>query len=163
MNSYRKDKGIISVDDKENVIIDRWLDLNKNLNKAEAERIGLEAQIRSIRGRSFDEIPAVRDNPVISGLKSELAKSEAEYAALSKEFKPGYPPLDSLKTRIDENRRRLQSEIQSEVRKIEVIYNAAKNNEAALRRHHGGAKKGDAQPERLCGAVRDPGAGGGYQ
>ena len=133
LNSYRKNKGFISVDEKENVIIDRWLDLNKNLNKAEAERIGLEAQIRSIRDGNFDEIPAVRNNPVISGLKSELAKSAAGYAALSKEFKPGYPPLDSLKTHIDENRRRLQSEIQSEVRKIEVIYNAAKNNEAALR------------------------------
>ena len=133
LNSYRKNKGIIAVDEKENVIIDRWLDLTKNLNKAEAERIGLEAQIRSIHGGNFDEIPAVRDNPVISGLKSELAKSEWEYAALSKQFKPGYPPLDSLKTHIDENRRRLQSEIQSEVRKIEVIYNTAKNNEAALR------------------------------
>ena len=133
LNSYRKNKGIIAVDEKENVIIDRWLDLTKNLNKAEAERIGLEAQIRSIHGGNFDEIPAVRNNPVISGLKSELAKSEWEYAALSKQFKPGYPPLDSLKTHIDENRRRLQSEIQSEVRKIEVIYNTAKNNEAALR------------------------------
>ena len=76
LNSYRKNKGIIAVDEKENVIIDRWLDLTKNLNKAEAERIGLEAQIRSIRGGNFDEIPAVRNNPVISGLKSELAKSE---------------------------------------------------------------------------------------
>jgi len=133
LNSYRKDKGIISVDEKENVIIDRWLDLNKNLNKAEAERIALEAQMRSIRGRSFDEIPSVRENPVVSGLKGELAKLEAEHAALAKEFKPGYPPLDNLKTRIDENRRRLQSEIQSEVRKIEVTYNAAKNNEVALR------------------------------
>ena len=130
LTSYRKD---ISVDEKENVIIDRWLELNKNLNKAEAERIGLEAQIRSIRGRGFDEIPAVRENAVISGLKDERAKLEAEFASLSKEFKPGYPPLDSLKSRIDENRRRLQSETQSEVRKIEAAYNAAKNDEAALR------------------------------
>ena len=60
LNSYRKNKGIIAVDEKENVIIDRWLDLTKNLNKAEAERIGLEAQIRSIHGGNFDEIPAVQ-------------------------------------------------------------------------------------------------------
>ena len=79
LTRYRKDKEFTSVDEKENVIIDRWLDLNKNLNKAEAERIGLEAQIRSIRGRGFDEIPAVRENPVISGLKDERAKLEAEY------------------------------------------------------------------------------------
>ena len=80
---------------------------------------------------------------MISGLKGERAKLEAEYASLSKEFKPGYPPLDSLKSRIDENRRRLQSEIQSEVRKIEVAYNAAKNDEAALRGTMERAKAGD--------------------
>jgi succinoglycan biosynthesis transport protein ExoP len=133
LNSYRKDKGIISVDEKENVILDRWMELNKSLNKAEADRIGLEAQIRSIRGRNYDEIPAVRESGVIAALKGELAKSEADYASLSKEFKPGYPPLDNLKNRIDDTRRRLQTEIQNEVKRIEVTYSAAKNNEAALR------------------------------
>ena len=124
LNSYRKDKGIITVDEKADVIIDRWMELNRNLTKAEAERIGLEAQIRAIHGHSYDEIPTVRENPVISVLKGELAKSEAEYASLSKEFKPGYPPLDNLKIRIDENRRRLQTGIQNEARKIEVAYTA---------------------------------------
>jgi succinoglycan biosynthesis transport protein ExoP len=133
LNSYRKDKGIITVDEKADVVIDRWLELNRNLTKAEAERIGMEAQMRSIRGRSYDEIPTVRENPVISTLKNDLAKSEAEYASLSKEFKSSYPILDNLKIRIDETRRRLQAEIQSEVKKIEVTYTAAKNNETALR------------------------------
>ena len=133
LNSYRKDKGIISVDEKENVVIDRLLDLNRSLTKAEAERIGLEAQMHSIHGRNYDEVPLVRDSLVIGGLKGELAKSEADYASLAKEFKAGYPPLDNLKVRMEETRRRLQAEIQNEVKRIEVTYTAAKNNETGLR------------------------------
>ena len=52
LNSYRRDKGIISVDDKQNVVVDRLLDLNKTLTAAEADRIALEAQVRTIRGRN---------------------------------------------------------------------------------------------------------------
>ncbi len=31
LNSYRRDKGIISLDDKQNVVVDRLFDLNKTL------------------------------------------------------------------------------------------------------------------------------------
>src|SRR5207253_8920846 len=40
LNSYRKEKGIISVDDKSNIIIERLLDLNKGLTAAEGDQIG---------------------------------------------------------------------------------------------------------------------------
>ena len=133
LNSYRRDKGIISVDDKANVVVDRLLDLNKTLTAAEGERIALEAQVRTIRGRNVDELPAVLNSAVISSLKSELGKLEAEFAALSKEFKPGYPPLDNLNARIEETRRRMRSEVQNQVKGIEAPYQAAKTKEAELR------------------------------
>src|SRR5919108_1615052 len=101
LNSYRKEKGIISVDEKSNVIIERLLDVNKSLTAAEGERIGWEAQVRAARGRGAEEVPSVRNSAVIGLLKAELSKSEAEYASLTKEFKAGYPPLDNLKARID--------------------------------------------------------------
>ncbi len=132
LNSYRRDKGIISVDDKANVVVERLLDLNKTLTAAEAERIAVEAQVRTIRGRNFDELPAVLNSVVINSLKGDLGKLEAEYASLSKEFKPGYPPLDNLKTRVEETRRRLRSETQNQVRGIEATYQAAKTKEAEL-------------------------------
>ena len=133
LNSYRRDKGIISVDDKQNVVVDRLLDLNKTLTAAEADRITLEAQVQTIRGRNSDELPAVLSSQVISVLKGELGRFEAEYASLSKEFKPGYPPLDSLKARIEETRRRLSTEVQNQVKGIEAPYLAAKAKEAELR------------------------------
>ncbi len=133
LNSYRKEKGIISVDDKSNVIVERLLDLNKNLTTAEGERIAWEAQVRAVRGRSPEEIPAVRNSAVINSLKGELGKFEADYASLAKEFKPGYPPLDDLKARIDDTRRRISAEINREVKSIEAGYAAASNKESQLR------------------------------
>ena len=133
LNSYRKEKGIISVDDKSNVIIERLLDLNKGLTAAEGERIAWEALVRAARGRNPEEVPSVRSSTAISSLKAELAKLEGEHASLAKEFKSGYPPLDVVKTRLDETRRRLSGEIDREIKSIEAGYAAASNKEANMR------------------------------
>ena len=133
LNSYRKEKGIISVDDKSNVIIERLLDLNKGLTAAEGERIAWEAQVRAARGRNPEEVPSVRNSSAITSLKAELAKLEGEHASLAKEFKPGYPPLDAVKLRLDENRRRLSGEIDREIKSIEAGYAAASNKETNMR------------------------------
>jgi polysaccharide biosynthesis transport protein len=133
LNGYRREKGIISVDDKQNIVVDRLLDLNKSLTAAEADRIGLEVQVHTIRGRNSDELPAVLGSGVISSFKSELGKLEVEYASLSKEFKPGYPALDNLKARIEETRRRLGTEIRNQVNAIEAPYLVAKAKETELR------------------------------
>jgi GumC protein len=134
LNSYRRDKGIISVDDKENVVVERLLDLNKSVTAAEGERIAVESKFRAIRGRTYDELPAVLNSLVINALKADLGKLEAEWLTLSKEFKPGYPRLDDLKARLEETRRRLRSEVQNEVKGIETAYQAAKTREVELRR-----------------------------
>src|SRR5437773_1677480 len=114
LNSYRKEKGIISVDDKSNVIIERLLDLNKSLTAAESERIAWEAHVRAARERNAAEVPSVRNSAVIGSLKAELGKLEAEYASLAKEFKSGYPPWDNVKVRLDETRGRLSREVEKE-------------------------------------------------
>jgi capsular exopolysaccharide synthesis family protein len=133
LNTYRKEKGIISVDDKSNIIIERLLDLNKSLTAAEGERIAWEAQVRAARGRNVEEIPAVRNSVMIGSLKAELAKFEAEYSSLAKEFKAGYPALDNLRARIDETRSRMRVEVDREVKSIEAGYAAASNKESQLR------------------------------
>ena len=74
LNLYRREKGIISLDDKENIVVERLADLNRRLTEAEAERIGLEAHVRLIRKRDYDSLPAIRSSPV--GLTHRIAKRE---------------------------------------------------------------------------------------
>lgn len=133
LNAYRRDKGILSVDDKEELIVGRLTDLSTRLNEAEADRIGLEAQIQVMRKGNYDALPAIGGSAMVQGIKNDLGRLESEYAQLLKQFKPGYPRLDNVKLQIDNLQRRLSTEIQNEVRRIESAYITAKTKESQLR------------------------------
>ena len=133
LNRYRRDQGIISLDDKENIVVERLADLNKRLTEAEAERITLEAQVRLIRQRDYDSLPAVINSTLIQTLKEQLAHLQGDYAHLSTQFKPGYTPLAQLQAQVTETRLRLQQETQKMVAGIESAYLAAEAKEKELR------------------------------
>jgi polysaccharide biosynthesis transport protein len=133
LNQFRRGKGIISLDDKENIVIDRLADLNKRLTEAEADRIGFESQARLIKQRDYDSLPAVISNPLIQGLKQQVVTLEAEYANLSAQFKPGYPKLAQLKAQLDEAKQRLAQQIKAVVEGINSAYYASAGKEGNLR------------------------------
>jgi polysaccharide biosynthesis transport protein len=133
LNSFRRSKGIISLDDKENIIVDRLADLNKRLTEAEAERITAEAQARLIKNREYDSLPAVIGNSLISTLKSQVVQLEAEHAKLSAQFLPGYPRLAQVKAQLDEAKQRLAQQIKNVVDGINSAYYAAMGKEKEIR------------------------------
>lgn len=133
LNSYRRDKGIIALDDKENIVVERLADLNKKLTEAEVERITLEAQVHLIRRRDYHSLPAVIGSSLISTLKEQLTRLQGEYASLSAQFKPGYPRLAQVKANLQEVQHRLQQEIQKIVAGIESVFLAAETKEKDLR------------------------------
>jgi succinoglycan biosynthesis transport protein ExoP len=133
LNRYRRNRGIISLEEKENIVVERLADLNKRLTEGEADRIALEGQVRLIRGGTYDAIPAVINNPLIQTLSAESARLEGQYAHLSTQFKPGYPRLDQLKAQVDDTQRRLWEEVRRVVRGLESAYQAAITKEKQLR------------------------------
>jgi capsular exopolysaccharide synthesis family protein len=133
LNNFRRDKGIISIDDKENLVVDRLVDLNRRLSEAEAQRIALEAQVRVIQKGNYESLPGVVGSALVRTLKTQLGRLEGEYANLAGEFKPGYPALDQLGFQVESTRRRLLREIQTEVKAIEAAYLAADAKEKQLR------------------------------
>jgi succinoglycan biosynthesis transport protein ExoP len=133
LNVYRREKGIISLDDKENIVVERLADLNKRLTEAEAERIGLEAQVHLIRRRDYDSLPAVIASGLISSLKTQLTTLQGEYANLSAQFKAGYPQLARVKANLEEVQLRLQHEIRKIVSGVVSAHIAARGKENELR------------------------------
>ena len=133
LNRYRRNRAIISLDDKENIVVERLSDLNRRLTEAEADRISLEAQVRLIRKREYDSLPAVINNTLIGTLKQQLAPLQGEYASFSTVYKAGHPRLDQLKAQMDEVGSRLRQQIQRVVSGIESSYLAAEGREKALR------------------------------
>jgi succinoglycan biosynthesis transport protein ExoP len=133
LNTFRRRAGIISLDDKENIVVDRLADLNKRLTEAEADRIGLEAQVRLIHNRDYDSLPAVINNGLIQALKGQLVRLDGEHAHLATQYKAGYPRLAQLKAQLDETGARLQQEVHKVVEGITSAYMAAGTKEKELR------------------------------
>lgn len=133
LNQFRRGKGIISLDDKENIVVDRLADLNRRLTEAEAERIGFEAQSRLIKSRQYDSLPAVISNPLIQTLRSQVVQLEAELAKLSDQFLPGYPRVAQIKAQLEESKTRLSQQIGNVVAGITSAYLAAAGKEKELR------------------------------
>ncbi|HSE87779.1 MAG TPA: polysaccharide biosynthesis tyrosine autokinase [Candidatus Binatia bacterium] len=133
LNRYRRDKGIVSLDDKENIVTHRLTDLNARLTAAEADRIGFEAQVRLIQSKDYDSLPAVLSSGLIQSLKGELSRLEGEYASLTNQFKASYPRVSQLKAQIDQTRQRLDLEMKKVVDGIRQSYLAARGKETELR------------------------------
>jgi capsular exopolysaccharide synthesis family protein len=133
LHRYRQARGIISLDNRDNIVVDRLADLNKRLTEAEADRIGLEAQTRLIRKQEYNALPAVIDNRLIQTLKIELTRLEGERADLATKVQPGDPMLDQFQARVKQTKRRLQQEIQRTIAGIKSTYTAAKQKEDELR------------------------------
>jgi polysaccharide biosynthesis transport protein len=136
LNTYRRDKGIVpglmSMDGKETVVIDRLAELSRDLTAAQVARIGLEAQVEQIQKHEFTGVPEAIDINSVGGLKSQLAQADSDYAAMSKQFKPDYPPLAQLKARRDQLQARYDDEIKKFADSIDSSYRAAKIKEADL-------------------------------
>ena len=133
LNRFRRRKGIISLDDKENIVVDRLADLNRRLTEAEAERIGLEAQARLIKRHNYDSLPAVIGNSLIQNLRAQVVQLESEHAKLAAQFLPGYPRLAQVKAQLEETKSRLTQQINSVVEGINSAYFAAAGKERALK------------------------------
>lgn len=133
LNDYRRSKGILSPAAKDNLVVVRLADLNQRLTEAEADRIGLEAQIRLIRGRDYEAIPAVVSSPLIRSFKEQLLRLEGEYADLLTKYKPGHPNLTPFKAQLARIQQRLEQEVRQIVAGIESAYLTAQAKERKLR------------------------------
>jgi succinoglycan biosynthesis transport protein ExoP len=136
LNDYRRKKGIIpglmSLDGKDAVVIDRLADLSKDLTKAEVERIGLESQVEMIRKHEYTSLPQVMDDKLLQQMQAELNKLYAEDASLSDQFTAAYPPLAEMRAKESALKTRLNEEIQAAVGQIQSGYNQALEKEREL-------------------------------
>lgn len=133
LNQYRREKGVISLDGKENFVVARLSDLNQRLTQAEAERIALEAQMHIIRNRDYNSLPEVINSRLIQTLKEQQITFEGQYVKLRKTFKSNYSGVEEMKALMEETAQRLQREIDRIVSSVESAYLTAVQKEKNLR------------------------------
>lgn len=132
LNRFRQQHGVVSLEKGENIVVDRLVDLNKELTKARAERIQAESLHQMTRNKNTQYLAQVLNSPLIQQLKASLANLEAEKGRLLSIFTPEHPRIQELNQQINETKRNLSGEIGSIVQGIESTFAGARGREESL-------------------------------
>jgi capsular exopolysaccharide synthesis family protein len=132
LNRFRQIHGVVSLDKGENIVVDRLVDLNRQLTTAKAQRIEAESLYRTVENKNSQYLSQVVKEGLVPTLKVNLATLEAEQTKLSTTFRPEHPRRLQLDKQISETRRSIEQEIGNVVRGIKENYAAALAKERAL-------------------------------
>lgn len=109
LSAFQKEKGIIAVDERLDVETTRLNELNSQLvavQAAAADSRSREAQVRA----GSDSLQDVINNPLVSGLRTDVSRQEARLQELSARYGDAHPQVIELRASLEELRSRLQQE-----------------------------------------------------
>lgn len=137
LQRYRENRDAVSLDERQNIVVQRLGDLNTAVTKARTERItkqGLFNQLKTIQSdrNALDTFPAIATNAYIQQLKAQLAETERQAAQLEETFGDRHPEMVKVKSAQQEAERRLQGEIDKFVQSVRNDYLAAEAQEKSL-------------------------------
>ena len=101
------------------------------LTAAKAERIKAQERWRAAQNVDLGA-PEVLADPTVQSLRQERAKLQGEYQDQLKTYKPDYPDMLQLKSRIDEVERQLKTAAETIRTSLKTQYVAAQQQENAL-------------------------------
>ncbi|MCX5885185.1 MAG: polysaccharide biosynthesis tyrosine autokinase [Proteobacteria bacterium] len=130
----------------ENIIFQKLAQLNNELTQAKMKRIQLETvydQLKKIidKPEEINAFPEIIQDSTIRSLKNDYTALMRDYSELSEKYGPKHPKIVSLKSEIEEQKKRLRMETEQLGKTIETQYVTAKANEEKLEKTLNGYKQ----------------------
>ena len=133
LQAFGSKHDIISLEEKENVTVQRLTELNEVLTKTESDRMAKEALYKQTRDRNSDVLPSILENKLIMDLRQAYIQLEAQYMRLSETYKPEYPEMIRLKSQMQAIQKRTDIEINKIITGIKNDYELSLRKESLLR------------------------------
>ncbi|MDO8862431.1 polysaccharide biosynthesis tyrosine autokinase [Haliea sp. E1-2-M8] len=111
---YTQARGIVSTEDKLGTLTDKLRSLSSAQVTAESERISAESRYQEMLAADLDSMPQMLESQVIQELKKRKVALQTERSELARLFKPDYPAMVQLASKIEE----VDAEIEREVANI---------------------------------------------
>ncbi|MGA8572968.1 MAG: GumC family protein [Desulfobaccales bacterium] len=122
---------IYALEDKNNVVIQKFVDLSSLLTRAQAEKMAKEAQFKQIE-QEGPNAPLIVNNGLIASLRQQLVDEEAKISAMKKVYRSQHPEMLAEEANLTELRGRLQAEVNRLQESIKADYEAAARTEKLL-------------------------------
>ena len=141
LSNYRETNNALSLEDRQNIVVQRLNSVSDSLNQARTLRMGKEAAFNQVKNadpndESSDSYPVIGNNPGVVEAKNRLVKAQADKAALTAQgFGPEWPAVKAADVEIANAKRRLVAERATVIDSVRNDYNVA----LAQERNYAGA------------------------
>jgi polysaccharide biosynthesis transport protein len=139
LQRFKEERNALSVEDRQNIVVQELTDLNAAVTRARTERIGREATYRQLqdlldRNVPVDGVAAIAGNEFIQRLRGDLASLERERAELGQRFGDKHPEILRVTTAIATTEARLREAVGKAADVVRNEYEAALAQEQSLSR-----------------------------
>jgi capsular exopolysaccharide synthesis family protein len=133
---FAQEEQIVAVDiaEKSSIAESNLAAANAELGTLISERTKNEELWRQFDRTDAANLPQVLSNSVISGLRNQLNELKLEYQEKLKTFKPGYPAMVQIKTKLEEIDRQLVTEIGTIKNSLKASFESTKVQEEAMKK-----------------------------
>ncbi len=138
LQSYKEQNEAVSLEDTQNITVEKLKELNLRVTTAKTERLKLEsdyAETTSGNYRSPDEllnIPAIANTPAVADLRKSISEKEAHLATLKERYKSGHPKFIEAASELQNLRMALERAILKARDVLGSSYHAAVLTEGKL-------------------------------
>lgn len=145
LQKYKEENSIISLEEKQNIVVQKLSELNSSVIEANRKRITLETrytQLMSLlKEEGWQSLTNITENTLILNLKNDLVKLEEEKAKLSLTYKEKHPKLARIISQIALLKKSLKEEIGKVVSNAGNEFKIASIEEDVLREALGEQKR----------------------
>ncbi len=138
LQNYKEQNEGVSLEDTQNITVEKLKELNLRVTAAKTERLKLEsdyAEIKSGSHRAPEDllnIPAIANTPTVADLRKSISDKEAHLATLQERYKSGHPKFIETASELKNLQTALGRAIQKAREGIESSYQAAVLTERKL-------------------------------
>ena len=132
---YQKERGILGVDEKQNIVTAKLDELNKELTEAQTDRIQKESNYRLAASgdpAAFSKTPREGDSSMLEKLREREADLAIQYAQATTQFGVAYPRVVELNNQLKQLRTEITAEETRMQQRIRDEYLAAVQRESLL-------------------------------
>ena len=130
---YKKANNIISLEERQNIVTQKLMELNSTLTRAKAERVAKEAVCNqledfSVNNESLFSLPEISRDSVIQNLRGQLVQLRARHLEMATKFGPKHPRMIELNSTV----KPLEQEITAEVQRLRKSIKAELDRAVAI-------------------------------
>ena len=137
LQTYREQNDAVSLEDRQNIVVQKLTDLNAAVTRARTERIQKEAaynQIRAVQSKraGLDTLSAIVSNAFVQEQKAQLAELQRQLAQLANKLGPRHPDMEKLRLAIETAQTRIDAETAKVIESLRNDYQQALAQERSL-------------------------------